>query len=535
MRLRTLRERLRASSASSAAGLLPPFGLVLVALFGLLPFLVLDAAPADAAILPPGNPAANIAPSSSDWVTATNTARADEGVGPLPVNAAAFDALSAPEQVFVLVNLERTGRGEPPVAALTAQLDAYAQSGAQGNTDPSHPSSLTGGAPVYQTGAIWAGGASSTLFANYLWMYEDGWGGSPTQTTNADCTSASGPGCWAHRDIILKQFSSAYCNGATPTLSMGAAATTGTSSLAAVLVSSCSAPSDPVYTWGEAEAALGGDGPAAAAPAPPAPSPAPATSSLSEKELLAAFSPTAVVDIASSPVGQGYWLAAADGAVYGYGNAPVYGSMLGAGLGAPIVGIAATPSGHGYWLVAADGGVFSYGDAAFYGSTGAMHLNAPIVGIAATPSGKGYWLVASDGGIFSFGDASFHGSTGGTTLNAPVVAMTADPQTGGYWLVATDGGIFSFDAPFAGSTGNLTLAAPIVGIQASESGHGYRMDATDGGVFSFSLPYLGSMGGQPMDSPVLGMAADPTTGGYWEVSADGGVFSFGAPYLGSDA
>ena len=36
----------------------------------------------------------------------------------------------------------------------------------------------------------------------------------------------------------------------------------------------------------------------------------------------------------------------------------------------PIVGMAATPSGHGYWLVAADGGIFSFGDADFHGSTG---------------------------------------------------------------------------------------------------------------------------------------------------------------------
>ena len=35
---------------------------------------------------------------------------------------------------------------------------------------------------------------------------------------------------------------------------------------------------------------------------------------------------------------------------------------------APIVGIAATPSGKGYWLVAADGGVFTFGDAPFLGN-----------------------------------------------------------------------------------------------------------------------------------------------------------------------
>ena len=73
----------------------------------------------------------------------------------------------------------------------------------------------------------------------------------------------------------------------------------------------------------------------------------------------------------------------------------------------------ATPDGDGYWLVAADGGIFSFGDAAFYGSTGNLSLTKPIVGMSSTIDGNGYWLVASDGGIFAYGDASFYGSTGG--------------------------------------------------------------------------------------------------------------------------
>jgi len=46
--------------------------------------------------------------------------------------------------------------------------------------------------------------------------------------------------------------------------------------------------------------------------------------------------------------------------------------------------MAATSDDHGYWLVAADGGIFSFGDAAFYGSTGSLRLNRPIVGMAST-------------------------------------------------------------------------------------------------------------------------------------------------------
>ena len=75
-----------------------------------------------------------------------------------------------------------------------------------------------------------------------------------------------------------------------------------------------------------------------------------------------------------------------------------------------MVGMAPTPSGQGYWLVAADGGIFAYGDAAFDGSTGALDLARPVVGMAGYGDDAGYWLVARDGGIFAFGGAPYLGS-----------------------------------------------------------------------------------------------------------------------------
>ena len=153
-----------------------------------------------------------------------------------------------------------------------------------------------------------------------------------------------------------------------------------------------------------------------------------------------------------------------------------YGSLGAAHLNAPIVGMAATPDGAGYWLVAADGGIFAFGDASFHGSLGALHLNAPIVGMAATPDGNGYWLVAADGGVFSFGDAAFHGSLGALHLNAPIVGMAATPDGAGYWLVAADGGVFTFgDAGFYGSLPGqgIVAPAPVDAIAASPDGQGY--------------------------------------------------------------
>jgi Cu/Zn superoxide dismutase len=163
----------------------------------------------------------------------------------------------------------------------------------------------------------------------------------------------------------------------------------------------------------------------------------------------------------------GYWLAAADGGVFNFGDAPFLGSAGGAKLNKPVVGMAATASGDGYWLVASDGGVFNFGDATFRGSTGGIKLNQAVVGMAGTPSGAGYWLVAGDGGVFTFGDAVLHGSLGATKLNAPIVGMAATATGAGYWLFAADGGVFTFgDAGFAGSAGSTRLNRPMVGASA---------------------------------------------------------------------
>ena len=107
--------------------------------------------------------------------------------------------------------------------------------------------------------------------------------------------------------------------------------------------------------------------------------------------------------------------------------------------------MAATPDGGGYWLVAADGGIFSYGDAAFAGSAGCappQRAGRRHGGVAPTAAATGW--SARDGGIFTYGDATFEGSAGALRLDAPVTGMAATPDGGGYWLVARDGGVFTY-------------------------------------------------------------------------------------------
>ena len=124
--------------------------------------------------------------------------------------------------------------------------------------------------------------------------------------------------------------------------------------------------------------------------------------------------------------------------------------------------MAATPDGQGYWLVAADGGIFNYGDAAFYGSTGGTPIDRPIVSMAATPDGQGYWLVAADGGIFNYGDAAFYGSTGGTPINKPIVGMALSRGVPG---PATK---LVFSTQPGGASGGLAFSTqPVVTVESA--------------------------------------------------------------------
>ena len=169
-------------------------------------------------------------------------------------------------------------------------------------------------------------------------------------------------------------------------------------------------------------------------------------------------------------------------------------------LNAPIVDVASTPGGDGYWEGASDGGVFAFGDAGFYGSTGTLHLDQSIVGMTSTPDGRGYREVGSDGGIFAFGDAGFYGSASGLSPGSPIVGMASTPDGQGYWVVASDGGVFAFGgAGFYGSTGGLPLNRPVIGMSAIEDG--YVTVASDGGIFSFGgAGFYGSLGGSTLSS-----------------------------------
>ena len=544
----------------------------------LLPVALQAGAPAaaGAAIVPPQNPGANISPAPGysgpcgglsapnpycpSGLTLLYGDRQAEGLSPmsLPSN---YPSLTPPEQLFVLTDLERIDRGLPPITGLAANLNAYAQAGANAHTDPPFPPYGNVRSATYSS----TGSLGDSLA---MWMYDDGPGG-----TNVDCPASGGGGCWAHRDIILGSY-------AAPAL-MGVGYGPSTTQL---FVGGDTVDT-PYFTWAQEAPLL----PVGVFPYGVNASVLPGTTTTTNMQLWASgegmditavqtggqgvfslnsttcnlapgescnvavtFTPpsvgafTATVAV-TGPNGtqnvllrgvasHGYHLVGADGGIFSYADAPFGGSTGGRRLNQPVVGMAAEHGGPGYWMVASDGGIFNYGGAGYYGSMGGKPLDAPIVGMAATPDGGGYWEVAADGGIFSFGDAHFYGSRGGQPLDGSIVGMAADATGHGYWLVSSDGGIFSYgDAGFYGSAGNLHLTAPVVGMAMATNGGGYWLVSSNGGVFSYGdASFQGSMGGLGLNAPVVGIAATPDGGGYWLVARDGGVFNYGdAGFFGS--
>lgn len=85
-----------------------------------------------------------------------------------------------------------------------------------------------------------------------------------------------------------------------------------------------------------------------------------------------------------------------------------FGDLRGRKLAGPVVELVPTLSGRGYWLVAADGGVFTFGDAPFHGSHGPERENGPVVSLVPlygeySEVATGYVLLAADGGTFNYG------------------------------------------------------------------------------------------------------------------------------------
>lgn len=129
--------------------------------------------------------------------------RHEEHLGPLvlPTN---FTKLTPDEQLFTVINLERTAHGLPVITGLAANLDAVAQQGADHLTDATP---IKKGYRAYDNTA--AVDVPNAIAAVFFWVYDDGL--LPNGTSgNGDCTPTSGD-CWSHRKAILTNVAATGC------------------------------------------------------------------------------------------------------------------------------------------------------------------------------------------------------------------------------------------------------------------------------------------------------------------------------------
>ncbi|HYT40499.1 MAG TPA: S53 family peptidase, partial [Acidimicrobiia bacterium] len=243
--------------------------------------------------------------------------------------------------------------------------------------------------------------------------------------------------------------------------------------------------------------------------------------------------PSDPAPVVTVPTRSGYWMLAADGRVFPFGDAAWYGDAVSGIAPQMAAGVRAAklePTGTfaGYWIVDSAGHVYAFGDAASLGqaATGQLAAGERVTSLSRTPTGRGYWLFTTRGRVLPFGDAAFYGDMSAAVLNGPVLGSIATTSGHGYYMVASDGGIFAFgDARFQGSMGAARLNAAVQSLVPTADGAGYWLVASDGGIFAFGdAPFRGAMGGQRLNAPVSGMVrfAD----GYLMVAADGGIFDF---------
>lgn len=183
----------------------------------------------------------------SQTVKAINYARAREGVRRmvLPTN---YRRLSIPEQVFVIVDLERVDRGVRPLRGMESTMNQEAKTAAEAQVDP-HPATFylqSVGVHKYRT--VY-GRDYGALAADYEWMYDDGYSPGAGGTTNIVCPSPGASGCWSHRVAILDRFKGL------PLLMAGTGdgnGVGGTNSVTAILTGGYGNAPHFTYRWSEA-------------------------------------------------------------------------------------------------------------------------------------------------------------------------------------------------------------------------------------------------------------------------------------------
>jgi hypothetical protein len=242
----------------------------------------------------PGDPSTNVPPTPDYWpaclasgagsstcinavVNAIDNARALEGVKPMTLPSG-FASMTVAVQTFVVSNLERVDRGLQPATGMVDTLNTLSKNASANDADPVLPPGWNPIGPFSPNrwGSNWAGDLNA-LAADYDWMYNDGWG--PSGSSNLDCSSATGSGCWGHRHNILSTY-----GGNELITGVGSVVQSQWTSIAQIFVAGTGGYPTFTFSWSQVTAAAPTASPSTALP-----------SSSADPTVLTATAPAAVV------------------------------------------------------------------------------------------------------------------------------------------------------------------------------------------------------------------------------------------------
>ena len=210
------------------------------------------------------------------------------------------------------------------------------------------------------------------------------------------------------------------------------------------------------------------------------------------------------VDLATTNTGRGYWYVTHDGRVVGVGDAASLGSVSERSRrGGAIVAIAARPQADGYWVLQSDGDVHAFGAAP---ALAPLDRAAAYTDLAATPSGDGFWALDARGVVHARGDARLFGAA---TRPATAIAIAPTPAGDGYWILSALGQIDARGA--AVQRGEPGVGGAYVDLAVTRSGNGYWVADAQGRVYAFGdAPHYGELG-RPLlrGAPVVAIAVTP--------------------------
>jgi len=251
----------------------------------------------------------------------------------------------------------------------------------------------------------------------------------------------------------------------------------------------------------------------------------------------------------------GYWIIAANGQVFPFGQATDMTDNSGNGVSTIIVAAEGHPSAAGFWTMEQSGRVHSYGAASYLGDPSGPTMPNDFIDMAVTPSGNGYWLMRSTGGVYTYGDAAYSGELpSATDIGRTATAIAAHPSDGGYWITNYLGEVTGFGTTaHGGVTAPRPSSGTVAAIESTTTGDGYWILWGNGQVFNygdannqFDPPTGGPgfIGGSHTTAGFGGIWYDlirtntpdaPFDQGIWAIRADshfgfaGGAHFFGSP------